>query len=86
MEEIYTFKPKYTKKEINDLLEWFRKRTAQLPETLRLSKSTYTKDLKRTVNAYVSLLSQDEIKPSWNGYIAHLMLIRERLKEQGFTN
>ena len=78
------FKPDYTEDEVNEVIEWFEKRIDHLPTSLRLDKATSTKDLPRTVQAYCKLLRSIQMKVAHSGYMAHLLLIREQLLEQGF--
>ena len=83
IKKINTFKPKYSLEEIQDLVKWFKERMDRLPATLVLDECTKTDDLPKTVKAFIALLDREKINPFWSGYISHLLLIRERLREQG---
>ena len=81
-EELY--KPEYSDEEVRELTEWFEARMDRLPASLRIDKATYAEDLPRTVKAYSKLLKSIQVKVAHSGYMAHLLLIREQLLEQGF--
>lgn len=83
LEEIYTFKPEYSKAEVKELITWFEERMDKLPADLQISSSTYTPDLKSTVNGLLEIMRVREMTVIFCGYAAHLFLIRERLKAQG---
>lgn len=82
-EDIYTFKPDFTKAEVNELIDWFEKRMDQLPEEMQINKSSYTKNLRFTVAKLISMLKEREVTVTICGYIAHLALIKERLIQAG---
>lgn len=79
------FKDSYSEEEVNDVLAWFDDKMNQLPKTLKINKSTSSLDLPKTVSSLVQLIrAQQEnggLSVIFSGYIAHLMLIRHRLKE-----
>lgn len=83
VDEIYTFKPEYSKQEIKELIVWFEERMDKLPDELQINKSTRTSDLKSTVDSIMKVLRVREMTVTFCGYAAHLFLIRERLKVQG---
>lgn len=83
MKQIYTFKEKYDEQELEELCQWFEERMDRLPETLQLSDSTESENLPKTVRAYVRRLRESRRSVVFNGYVAHLFLIRERLRETG---
>lgn len=84
MEEIYTFKPEYSKSEIQELITWFEERMDRLPDELQISRAAYTSDLKATVDSLLELMRVRSMNVvTFCGYAAHLFLIRERLKQQG---
>lgn len=82
-EEIYTFKPDFTKAEVQELIDWFEQRMDQLPSEFQINKSTSTKDLCFTVTRLISMLKGREVNVTICGYIAHLALIRKRLELAG---
>lgn len=79
------FKTKYTKNEIEELLQWFEARKGALPPTLRLNASTVAADLPRAVAALTEIIKEHAggANVFVNSYIAHLELIRRRLTEMG---
>ena len=79
------FKEDYTKEEINEVISWFEDKMDRLPKTLRLNPSTVSNDLAFTVKSLSSLLKaqQERMSVNYSGYVAHLMLIRQKLKEAG---
>ncbi len=81
--EIYTFKPVFTREEQRELMEWFEQRMDKLPKELQINKSTHSADLPRTVKAMIGVIKEKGGSTAFSGYIAHLELIRERLKRQG---
>lgn len=82
-EDIYTFKPDFTKEEVNELIDWFEKRMDQLPEKMQINKSSSTKNLRFTVTKLISMLKGREVTVTICGYIAHLALIKKRLELSG---
>lgn len=80
------YKPEYSKEEVKSLLAWFAERMDRLPATMQLDPATCTADLPRTVRAFSALLKAQAdgvTSVTFSGYVAHLELIRQRLKEQG---
>ena len=80
------YKPEYSKDEVKSLLAWFAERMDRLPATMQLDPATRTADLPRTVRAFSALLKAQAdgvTSVTFSGYVAHLELIRQRLKEQG---
>ena len=75
------FKNEYTPEELNELYAWFEQRMERLPKSLQIDEATYTGDLRRTVKSYIRLLRAMGLTVSQSGYVAHLLLIRERLRE-----
>lgn len=82
-EEIYTFKPDFTKAEVQELIAWFEERMDQLPDEMEINKSSSTKNLRFTVTKLISMLKHREVNVTICGYIAHLALIRKRLELAG---
>ena len=82
-EDIYTFKPDFTKEEVNELIAWFEERMDRMPAELQINKSSYTKNLRFTVTKLISMLKEREVTVTICGYIAHLALIKERLIQAG---
>lgn len=78
-EDIYTFKPDFTKAEVKELIAWFEERMDRLPDELQINKSSRTKNLRFTVTKLISMLKERDVTVTICGYIAHLALIRERL-------
>lgn len=83
MERKDFYKTEYKEEEMQELFEWFEKHKEQLPKTLQIDDATSTSDLPRTVNSFIRLLKGLKLTPSNAGYVAHLMLIRQRLREEG---
>ncbi len=83
LKNIYTFKPEFTKEEIQDLIAWFETRKDRLPATLQINRSSHTENLPHTVKRMIGVITEKGPTPTFSGYIAHLFLIRERLKEAG---
>ncbi len=81
--EIYTFKPVFSRGEQKELMEWFEQRMDKLPKEIQINKSTRSTDLPRTVQAMIGVIKEKGGSTAFSGYIAHLVLIRERLKMQG---
>lgn len=80
------YKPEYSKEEVKSLLAWFAERMDRLPATMQLDSATRTADLPRTVKAFSALLKAQAdgvTSVTFSGYVAHLELIRRRLKDQG---
>lgn len=82
-EDIYTFKPDFTKAEVKELIAWFEERMDRLPVELQINKSSHTKNLRFTVTKLISMLKEREVTVTICGYIAHLALIKERLIQAG---
>ena len=82
-EDIYTFKPDFTKEEVNELIAWFEERMDRMPAELQINKSSQTKNLRFTVTKLISMLKEREVTVTICGYIAHLALIKERLIQAG---
>lgn len=78
-EDIYTFKPDFTKAEVKELIAWFEERMDHLPDELQINKSSRTKNLRFTVTKLISMLKERDVTVTICGYIAHLALIKERL-------
>lgn len=83
MKDIYTFKSEYTEAEVKELIAWFAPRMDKLPAALQLNRSSRTDDLPHTVRRMVGVITEKGHSSTFSGYISHLFLIRERLKEQG---
>lgn len=83
MERVKTFKPKYSQSEVDELLAWFDSRMARLPEALQLDEATYSPNVRETVVAYARTIKNCTLTVSLNGYVSQLMLLRERLKQEG---
>lgn len=81
--EIYTYKPDYADAEIRELLAWFEARMDKLPQELQINCSSHTTQLPKTVKRMMTVIGIKGSTPTFGGYIAHLFLIRERLKQQG---
>ena len=83
--EIHTYKPNFNAEEIQEVMNWFRQRLDKTPqEPFRINKSTTTPDLQHTVERYLLTVGKyEETPPQFSGYVAHLLLIRIRLQEQG---
>lgn len=84
--EIHTYKPNFSAEEIAEVMGWFRERLDRIPhERFRINKSTTTPDLHHTVERYLLTVGKfEETPPQFSGYVAHLLLIRIRLREMGF--
>lgn len=82
-EDIYTFKPDFTKEEVNELIAWFEERMDRMPAELQINKSSHTKNLRFTVAKLISMLKDRDVTVTLCGYIAHLALIKERLIRDG---
>ena len=83
MERPNTFKAEYKKRELNDLFKWFETRMDRLPASLQVDEGTYSPDLRATVTSLMHVIRAHTLTISQSGYVAQLMLIRERLKEEG---
>lgn len=57
----------------------------QLPKSLVLDDSTYAEDLPRVVKNLVLRMGNGvlTLPPAWSGYVSRLILIKERLIENG---
>lgn len=82
-EDIYTFKPDFTKEEVNELVDWFDARMDKLPQELQINKSSKTTNLRFTVSKLISLVKGREISVTICGYIAHLAMVQKRLQQSG---
>lgn len=83
LKDIYTFKPEFTNDEVKELIEWFASRIEKLPMAMQLNRSSHTDNLPHTVRRMIGVITEKGSSPTFSGYISHLFLIRERLKEQG---
>ncbi len=83
MERVKTFKTKYSQAELDELFAWFDSRMDRLPESLQVDEATYSVNVRETVSAYIRTIKNCELTVSLNGYVSQLMLIRERLKQEG---
>ncbi|MBQ2459848.1 MAG: hypothetical protein II505_04160 [Bacteroidaceae bacterium] len=83
MERVKTFKTKYSPAELDELFAWFDSRMDRLPESLQVDEATYSANVLETVSAYIRTIKNCELTVSLNGYVSQLMLIRERLKQEG---
>ena len=84
-ENPHIYKPSYKKEEVEELARWFEERMGQLPASLQLNSSTTSTNLPHTVKALLAVLvkHKENITTTFSGYMAHLELIRLRLREQG---
>lgn len=80
LKHIEMFKPHYDEKELEELYEWFEQRMDRLPEKLQVLDCMSTKNLAKTVEAYLHLLKNSRRSVATNGYTAQLFTIREALK------
>lgn len=81
----HIYRPGYKKAEAEEVLGWFRERMERLPRSLQLNEATSTKNLPRTVEALMSVVKSREnmLDVTFSSYMSHLLLIRQRLMEQG---
>lgn len=82
-QEIYLFKPEYSEAEVQELAAWFADRLDRLPQSLQINVSSRTDNLKRTVMNMLRVMERKGTSPTFGGYVAHLFLIRERLRLDG---
>lgn len=81
----HVYQPEYKKAEAEELLGWFRERMDRLPQAMQLNEATSTKNLPRTVESLMSVVKsrEDMLDVTFSCYMSHLVLIRQRLMEQG---
>ena len=77
------FKASYTNEERKACIEWFERNMERLPKELTVDKSTTSRNLPYTVKRMMMMLRLHARPDSsvYNGYLANLMLIRQRLRE-----
>lgn len=83
----HLYKPEFTKGEVDECIRWFEERMDKLPATLRLNDSTTASNLPYTVKSLINVLKvhQGNLSVTFSGYMAHLLLIRQRLEENCFS-
>lgn len=80
------YKKHYTDEEREECFQWFDKHMDQLPQTLEGIRSIRISDLPFTVSRMVSVLrNRMTAGRTFNGQFSILLLIREKLREQGFV-
>lgn len=79
------YKPSFTRAEAEEILAWFGERADRLPQTLTLNTSTVSDNLPYTVKSLSNVvrLHLDGLDATFSSYLSHLLLIRQRLTEQG---
>ena len=78
------FKPQYGKEEIQELIAWFEDSKKEFPQTLRINDCTVAENLPSAIKSLLVIAKTRMGQSAFSGYIAHLMLIRHLLQEQGF--
>ena len=74
-------KKTHTNEEILELKTWFESITEKLPETMQIDKSTYTPNLKRTVNILLEQIHIFHKNPKMQGSILILKKIKKNIEE-----
>ncbi len=77
------YKPDYDEAFRDEQLKWFEQRMDQLPQSLQISESSSTSNLKRTVQSLMLTLQQNKPSVTFSGYMETLMKIKDKLQEQG---
>lgn len=77
------YKKTYTAEELRELIHWFEAHKEQLPETLRLDKSTFIPNFRLTAEYYISIARKHYANPTYGAQIWMLFRMRERLQEEG---
>lgn len=85
MKTIHPFKPQFSQEEIMALVHWFDERMDQLPPSLQLDDSCYAEDLPKVVRILISRMKDGIITPVWGAYATRLLLIKERLIDNGMV-
>lgn len=80
------FKKNYTKEDIAEIADWFRRHRAELPATLQLNAATFYKDLPDTVKTYFEVYEMFGDVPTFSGQYHQLYLIRKKLEEDGIKD
>lgn len=83
MNNMREYNANYTEAFRDEQLQWFEERMERLPQSLQISASTSTSDLKRTVQGLILTLRQNKPSVTFSGYMETLMKIKDKLQEQG---
>ena len=77
------YKANYTEAFRDEQLKWFEDRMDKLPQSMQISESTSTSNLRRTVEGLILTLRQNKPSVIFSGYMETLMKIKDKLQEQG---
>lgn len=64
-------------------LKWFEERMDKLPKSLQYTSFAYTADLPLTVRGLMNILRTNQPNVAFSGYMETLLLIKDKLQEQG---
>ena len=79
-------KKTHTNEEILELNAWFESVAEKLPETMQIDKSTYTPNLKRTVDILLEQIHIFHKNSKMQGAILILKKIKNKIEEMNTIN
>lgn len=80
------FKTKYTKQECEECLQWYERHIDELPQSIDPIRALRIPNLQRTVRRLINVLKKRMPEERiFNGEFSILLIIREKLREQGLV-
>lgn len=73
------FKKQYTHEEIEEVVAWFEKHQAEVPQTLNLDKATHIPDFPSTLHTYIEIARTHCDNPTYSGQIYTLFRMRDAM-------
>ncbi len=75
------FKKHYTDEEINEVIQWFKEHSDNLPASLDMDKATHIPDFPSTVKLYYDIALAHKDNPTYAAQIHHLFKMRDAIKK-----
>ena len=75
--------PHYTAEFVEEQTKWFEARMDRLPQSLQINPSTYSEDLRKTVQGILRILQVNAPHVTVSGYLETLLQIKDKLQQEG---
>ncbi len=75
------FKKTYSVEDLQEVCDWMRKHSAEMPKELKLDEATVISDLAFTIDRLFDAVEIGHDNPTYTGLLSTLFKIREKLLE-----